>query len=129
MKGCWHRLGSLCHEDAAGFEVAWVGEAVGGASEHLEQVVGSFDSAVGGSVGVVPVEDLVGPGDDGVDCVVVLGQLASLVEVTEPSEGLEGAVVVVGEVEAVELLQCLPAGPAGGGGRRRGRRGAPGRRR
>ena len=32
MKGCWHRLGSLCHEDAAGFEVAWVGEAVGGSS-------------------------------------------------------------------------------------------------
>ena len=25
MKGCWHRLGSLCHEDAAGFEDAWVG--------------------------------------------------------------------------------------------------------
>ena len=21
MKGCWHRLGSLCHEEAAGFEV------------------------------------------------------------------------------------------------------------
>ena len=60
---------------------------------------------------MVPGEDLVGPGDDGVDCVVVLGQLAGLVEVAEPSEGLEGAVVVVGEVEAVELLQCLPAGP------------------
>ena len=42
MKGCWHRLGSLCHEDAAGFEVAWVGEAVGGAPQHLEQVVGSY---------------------------------------------------------------------------------------
>ena len=68
MKGCWHRLGSLCHEDTAGFEVAWVGEAVGGAPEHLEQVVcGSRDSAVGGPVGVVPGEDLVGPGDDGVD--------------------------------------------------------------
>ena len=117
MKGCWHRLGSLCHEDAAGFEVAWVGEAVGGAPQHLEQVVGSFDSGVGGPVGVVPVEDLVGPGDDGVDCVVVLGQLAGLVEVAEPSEGLEGAVVVVGEVEAaVELLQCLPAGPQAGVG-------------
>ena len=116
MKGCWHRLGSLCHEDAAGFEVAWVGEAVGGAPEHLEQVVGSFDSAVGGSVGVVPVEDLVGPGDDGVDCFVVLGQFAGLVEVAEPSEGLEGAVVVVGEVEAVELLQGLPAGPQAGVG-------------
>ena len=59
MKGCWRRLGSLCHEDAAGFEVAWVGEAVGGAPEDLEQVVGSLDSAVGGPVAVVPVEDLV----------------------------------------------------------------------
>ena len=69
-----HRLGTLCHEDASGFEVAWVGEAVGGAPQHLEQVVETFDSAVGGSVGVVPVEDLVGPlgsagVDDGVDCV------------------------------------------------------------
>ena len=27
-----HRLGSSCHEDAAGFEVGGVGEAVGGAS-------------------------------------------------------------------------------------------------
>ena len=42
MKGCWHRMGSLCHEDAAGFEVAWVGEAVGGAPEHLDQVVGGY---------------------------------------------------------------------------------------
>ena len=24
IEGCWHRLGSLCHEDAAGFEVAWL---------------------------------------------------------------------------------------------------------
>ena len=117
MKGCWHRLGSLCHEDAAGFEVAWVGEAVGGAPQHLEQVVGSLDSAVGGPVGVVPVEDLVGPGDDGVDCVVVLGQLAGLVEVTEPSQRLEGTVVVVGEVERPwSLLQGLPAGPQAGVG-------------
>ena len=42
MKGCWHRLGSLCHEDAAGFEVGVVGEAVGFASQDLEQVVGSY---------------------------------------------------------------------------------------
>ena len=35
IEGCWHRLGSLCHEDAAGFEVAWVGEAVGAASQDL----------------------------------------------------------------------------------------------
>ena len=38
IEGCWHRLGSLCHEDAAGFEVGGVGEAVGAAPEHLEQV-------------------------------------------------------------------------------------------
>ena len=42
-----------------GFEVAWVGEAVGGASQHLEQVVSFLDSAVAGAAGVVPVEDLV----------------------------------------------------------------------
>ena len=59
IEGCWHRSGSLCHEDAAGFEVGGVGEAVGAAPEHLEQVVGAFDSAVGGPVAVVPGEDLV----------------------------------------------------------------------
>ena len=42
IEGCWYRLGSLCHEDAAGFEVVWVSEAVGGSSEHLEQVVGAY---------------------------------------------------------------------------------------
>ena len=110
IEGCWHRLGSLCHEDAAGFEVAWVGEPVGGAPEHLEQVVGALDSAVGGAAGTVPVEDLVGPCDERVDGVVVLGQLAVLVEVAEPPEGFEGAVIVVGGVEAVELLEGLPAG-------------------
>ena len=76
MKGCWRRLGSLCHEDAAGFEVGGVGEAVGASAQDLEQVVGSFDSAVGGPVAVVPGEDLVGPGDDGVDC--AKGRFASL---------------------------------------------------
>ena len=110
IEGCWHRLGSLCHEDAAGFEVAWVGEPVGASAQDLEQVVGSLDSAVGGPVAVVPVEDLVGPCDERVDGVVVLGQLAGLVEVAEPPEGFEGAVIVVGGVEAVELLQGLPAG-------------------
>ena len=30
--GCWHRLGSLCHEDSSGGEVGGVGEAVGGSS-------------------------------------------------------------------------------------------------
>ena len=42
IEGCWHRLGSLCHEDAAGFEVGGVGEAVGAASQDLEQVVGCY---------------------------------------------------------------------------------------
>ena len=96
IEGCWRRLGSLCHEDAAGFEVAWVGEAVGGAAQDLEQVVGALDSAVGGAAGVVPVEDLVGPCDERVDGVVVLGQLAGLVEVAEPSEGFQGAVMLRG---------------------------------
>ena len=59
IEGCWHRLGSLCHEDAAGFEVDGVGEAVGAAAQHLEQVVDALDSAVGGPVAVVPGEDLV----------------------------------------------------------------------
>lgn len=40
----------------------------------MEEVVGAFDSAVGGPAGVVPGEDLVGPGDDGVDDGVELGQ-------------------------------------------------------
>ena len=81
---------------------------MGGAAQDLEQVVGALDSAVGGVAGTVPVEDLVGPCDERVDGVVVLGQLAGLVEVAEPSEGFEGAVIVVGGVEAVELLE----GPA-----------------
>ena len=42
IEGCWHRLGLLCHEDAAGFEVGGVGEAVGAASQDLEQVVGAY---------------------------------------------------------------------------------------
>ena len=54
---------------------------MGGAPQDLEQIVGALDSAVGGSVGTVPVEDLVGPGDDGVDDVVELGQLAGLIYV------------------------------------------------
>ncbi len=59
---------------------------------------------------MVPGEDLVGPGDDGVDDVVGLGQFAGLVEVAELPERFEGAVVVVCGVEAVELLEGLPAG-------------------
>ncbi len=98
------------YQQAAGFEVGGVGEAVGGAPQHLEQVVRALDASVAGPSGTVPGEDLVGPGDDGVDDVVELGQLSGLVEVAEPSERFEGAVVVAGEVEAVELLEGLPAG-------------------
>lgn len=58
---------------------------------------------------MVPGQDLVGLGDDGVDYVVELRQLAGLVEVTESSERFEGAVVALDEVEVVELLKGLPA--------------------
>ena len=51
IEGCWRRLGSLCHEDASGFEVAWVGEAVGGASQDLEQ-------CLSGGLGAVMVRSL-----------------------------------------------------------------------
>ncbi len=81
---------------------------MGDAAEDLEEVVGSFDSAVGWPAGVVPVEDLVAPGDDGVDDVVKLDELAGGVEVGEPIERLEGAVAVIGEVEAVQILQGPP---------------------
>ena len=90
------------------------------------RLLGALDPAVGGPAAVVPGEDLVGPGDDGVDDVVELGQFSGLVEVTEPPERVECAVVVCGGVEAVELLQCLPARSEPGGARRRGPRGGPG---
>ena len=35
--------GFICHEDTAGFEVGCVGEAVGGASQDLRQVVALRD--------------------------------------------------------------------------------------
>jgi hypothetical protein len=98
----------LCHEEAAGFEVGEVGEAVGGAAEDLQQAVDAFNSAVGGTVGVVPDQGLVGPGDNGVDDVMELGQPSGLVEVVEPIERVEGSLAVVGEVEPVELLQRPP---------------------
>ena len=44
----------------------------------------------------MPVQDFGGPGDDGVDDVVELGQLAGGAKVTDPVERLKGAVVVVG---------------------------------
>ncbi len=74
------------------------------AAEDLEEVVGSFNAAVGGSAGVVPGEDLVAPGNDGVDDVMELWELAGDVEVGEPVERFERSVVVIGEVEAVEFL-------------------------
>ena len=119
MWGCWHRSVSCCQEAACG-EVVGVGEAVGGASQDLEQVVGALDSAVGGAVGVVEGEDLCGPGDDGVDGVVELGQFCGLVEVAESPEGVEGALAVVCEVEAVQFLQGLPAGFEPGVGAQQG---------
>ena len=68
---------------------------MGGAPQDLQQVVGALGAVVGCTVGVVPGEDLVGAGDDGVGDVVELGQHCGLVEVIEPSEGFEGAVVVL----------------------------------
>ena len=58
----------------------------------------------------MPVEDFVAPGDDGVDDVVELGELAGGVEVGEPVECFECAVTVIGLVEAVEFLECVPSG-------------------
>ena len=51
---------------------------------------------------MVPGEDLVAPGEDGVDYGVELAKFAGGVEVSEPVESFEGAIVVVDEVEAVE---------------------------
>ena len=76
----------------------------------MEEVVGSFDSAVGGPARTVPGQDLVAPGNDGVDYVVELAKFAGGVEVGEPVESFEGAIVVVGLVEAVELLEGISAG-------------------
>ncbi len=68
----------------------------------MEEVVGAFDSAVGWAAGVVPVEDLVGPLDDGV------GEVGGGVEIGEPAERLKGCFAIIGEVDAVELLERLP---------------------
>ena len=64
----------------------------------------------------MPGQDLVAPGNDGVDYVVELAKLAGGVEVSEPVESFAGAIVVVGEVEAVELLEGISAGPQAGVG-------------
>ena len=53
---------------------------------------------------MVPVQDFVGPVEDGVHGVVVLGNLAGVVEVGEALESVEGALEVVGLVKTVELL-------------------------
>ena len=58
----------------------------------------------------MPGQDLVAPGDDGVDDVMELTELTSGVKVGEPVESFEGAIVVVGEVETVELLEGISAG-------------------
>ena len=57
----------------------------------------------------MPGQDLVAPGNDGVDYVVELAKLAGGVEVGEPVESFEGAIVVVGLVEAVEFLEGISA--------------------
>ena len=54
-------------------------------------------------------QDFFSPGDDGVDDVVVFGDLAGVVEVSEPGERLVGPVEVVGFVESVELLESIPS--------------------
>ena len=58
-EGLLEPAGGSRYQQSSGFEVGGVGEAVGGASQDLEQVDGALDSAVGGPVAVVPGEDLV----------------------------------------------------------------------
>ena len=79
-----------CYQDSSGGEVGGVGEAVDGSSQDLEQVVGAVDAAVGRAVGVVPGEYLVGPGNDGVNDFVELGEFAGGLEVAEPAEHMAG---------------------------------------
>jgi hypothetical protein len=84
---------------------------VGYAPKDLQFVVGALEPAAADSAGggVVVVEDLGLPGDEGVDYVVELGQLAGLVQVAVAPEGRQGTLAVVGEVEPVELLQGSPS--------------------
>ena len=71
----------------------------------------------------MPGQDLVAPGNDGVDDVMELGELAGDVEVGEPVKRFECAVTVIGLVEAVEFLEGVPAGSQPGvGGRGLSRR-------
>ena len=89
---------------------------MGFAAQDLEQVVGSVDAAVAGPPGVVPVEYLVVPCEEGVDGVAELGDLPGAVDVREPVERFEGAVAVVGEVQVVQLAERFPRGPQPGVG-------------
>ena len=99
------RLGD---EDAAGFEVRVAGEAVGSASQDLEQVVGAFDASVAGPSRLVPVEDLLVPREERVDGAAGLGYLPAAVDVGEPVERFEGAFAVLREIEAVQLAERVP---------------------
>jgi len=58
---------------------------------------------------VMPGEDLIGLGDDGVDDGVELDELAGGVEVGEPIQRGERTGSDIGEVEAVEVLECVAA--------------------
>ena len=58
----------------------------------------------------MPGQDLVAPGNDGVDDVMELGELTGGVEVGEPIESFERAVTVIGEVETVQFLECVSPG-------------------
>ena len=60
---------------------------------------------------MVPVQDFVGPVEDGVHGVVVLGNLAGFVEVGEALKSVQGALEIVGLIEAVELLESVPSHP------------------
>ena len=52
-------MGGSCCQQPSGFEVGWVGEAVGCSPQDLQQVVCALDAPVAGAAGVVPGEDLV----------------------------------------------------------------------
>ncbi len=96
--------------------VGSVDEPVGDASEDLELVVGALEATFRNPPGgrLVEGEDLVRPGQEGVDDGTELGDLAGGVEIGESVEGFEGAVAVVGGVEPVELLEGLPHHPDAG---------------
>ena len=81
------------------------------ATLRTEEVVGSFEAAVGWSPALVPGQDLVSPRYDGIDDLAELGKFAGGVEIGEPAQRLESTVVVFGEIQAVEFLETFPGGP------------------